>query len=59
MQEKLLTKWDVAKLLQVSVKTVERHIKLGQLGVVRITPYCIRITPAQLDKYLRNRGGAQ
>jgi excisionase family DNA binding protein len=59
MRENLITKKDAATLLKVSVKTIERRIKEGKIRTIKLSPRCIRIAPAELDKFIRNSGGAQ
>ena len=59
MRENLLTKRDAASRLNVSVRTVERRIREGKLKAIRLSARCVRISPNELDKFIRNRGGAQ
>lgn len=59
MRENLLTKRDVATILNVSVRTVERYVSEAKLQPVKLSARCIRFTPAEVDKFIRNRGGAQ
>lgn len=59
MREKLLTKRDVAEMLQVSVRTIERHIRFGELKAVYVTPCCPRFTEEEVEKFIRTHGGAR
>ena len=50
--EALLTKQQVAKALNASVRTVERLIKTGQI-VATNSPSGVRIEPSEVDRYKR------
>ncbi|MDU8913609.1 helix-turn-helix domain-containing protein [Aestuariicoccus sp. MJ-SS9] len=54
--EPLLTIQDVAGVLKCSAKTVQRRIETGDLPVVR-DGRMIRVHPADLDRYIRQRRG--
>jgi len=43
---------EVAARLGVSRRFIERQIKAGRISVIRLSPRCIRIRPADLADYL-------
>lgn len=47
----LMTAADVAQLLKVSLRTVRRHIRSGELSVLRIGR-AVRISPEALSAFL-------
>lgn len=49
---------DVAEELGVSVRTVRRWIAAGRLPILRPSPRCIRVDPAELDRLLATKAGA-
>ena len=56
MIEPLLTIQEVAGILKCSLKTVQRRIETGELPVIR-DGRMIRVHPADLDRYIRQRRG--
>ena len=53
----LLTKREVARLLRVSVRTLERHVALGKfLPPIRFSERCIRWRRKDIDDYLEQFG---
>jgi len=54
MTETLLTLDDVAHILQVSVVTVRRLIKDGELRAIKVRGQ-VRVKQADLDDYLRRK----
>jgi excisionase family DNA binding protein len=50
----LLSKEDVARALGVSVQTVHRLIKSGELQTQKIGPRFVRITKSELERYLNS-----
>ena len=53
----LLTKQEVARLLRVSVRTLERHVALGKfLAPIRFSQRCIRWRRQDIDDYLEQFG---
>ena len=50
--EKPLTRKETANLLSVSLSTVNRYIKSGQLTPVHVGPRLVRITPASIHALL-------
>jgi excisionase family DNA binding protein len=53
MTARLLTKAATADLLSVSVRQVERWIRAGRLGVVRLGPRCVRVPVSSIDRLQR------
>ena len=51
----LLDKKDVATLLSISVKTVDRMVAERQIPVVRIGSKIIRFHPQQVDRWIEKR----
>ena len=49
---KLLTLEEVAVILQVSRRSVDRYIKLGHLTAVQISPRKLRVAEDDLDKFI-------
>jgi excisionase family DNA binding protein len=47
----LMTAADVARLLRISLRTVRRHIRSGELSVLRIGR-AVRISPEALSAFL-------
>ena len=54
----LLTMQDAADELNVAKRTVRHYIATGQLSAIRITPRCVRIDPAELDRFVDRRASA-
>jgi predicted DNA-binding transcriptional regulator AlpA len=53
----LLTKQEVARLLRVCVRTLERHVALGKfLAPIRLSQRCIRWRRKDIDDYLEQFG---
>jgi excisionase family DNA binding protein len=53
----LLTKQEVARLLKVSVRTIERHVALGKLPQpIRLSQRCIRWRRQDFDDHLERLG---
>jgi excisionase family DNA binding protein len=50
-----LSKTEVARRLDISRRTVDRHIRSGALPAVAISPCCTRILQADFEAFLRSR----
>jgi excisionase family DNA binding protein len=53
-ERRFLTPEEVAKMLKVSVSTVNRLIRRGQLGFCQISPRTRRVPSEAIDAYIRN-----
>lgn len=55
MKDKLLTKQEVLKYLNISRRTFENLVKEHNLPVIKITPYKRYVRLSHLDEYLDSR----
>ena len=46
----LPTKRDAAARLNVGVRTIDNHLKRGTLQKIKLSPRCVRIDPASLER---------
>lgn len=53
----LLTLEEVAKILQVSIRTVRRYIAAGQIKATRVGVRLLRVRPADLEAFLKKGRG--
>jgi excisionase family DNA binding protein len=53
---RLLTKADVAALLQVSPRTVERFVRLGRLRALKLSHNLIRFQRADVELFINSAG---
>jgi len=56
MMEKLLTIREVAEILRVSRRTIERWVKQGKIKAVRIGPHTLRFTPSDVEDLITGKG---
>ena len=49
----LITKHEAAEILGVSVRTLERMIRRGVLPAYRIGPKTVRLSPEDIEAYVR------
>lgn len=51
----LLTKRKFAKLLGISLRTLDRMISEGMIATVRLSTRTVRISPGELDRLVREK----
>jgi excisionase family DNA binding protein len=54
--EKLMDKIEVADILAVKVKTLERWVQENRIPHVRLTPKCVRFIPSDIRAFLEKLG---
>ena len=52
---KALTRFELARLLHVSVRTVDRMIADGEIGVRRVRGKAVRFLRADVEEYLKGK----
>jgi excisionase family DNA binding protein len=55
LERPALDKAEVARLLNVGEPTVDNYIRLGNLRAIKLSARCIRILPADLERFLAER----
>jgi excisionase family DNA binding protein len=53
--DNLLTKKDVAIILEVSVKAIDKWVYAGKIPYVKISRKCVRFKQADVEQFLANR----
>ena len=54
----LLTQQEVAKLLHVSTKTLQKLRRSGELPCIRLSHNCLRYERAEVEKFIEKRKAA-
>jgi len=55
IEDELLTKKEAAKLLKVSLPTIDRMIRRGDFPIVRLSPKAVRIKVSDIVAFLERR----
>lgn len=55
--DRLLSVAEVANRLGVHTDTVRAHIKNGRLMQIKLSPRCLRIDPASVERFIRESAG--